>query len=264
MTRRHPHGWHYWARGWLILITTHGTRLVHPSREARCQEAQVFHPIKGSLCLSWLHEQASYLPASQHPVWPTGSPGFPFGVPSSERQKVCRGLRRDEGSLWESSFRLPHILERLWVQPVGPASCNLHLLCACSLPSVSYPGWARARACGHHLAEKFLCQQMGKCSILSMPLPPFWLTSGMDIENIDPFYQASFSSKEHVRTQNSPWCPYFVQRVGDLMVHVQGPNQNRKYEQSGCILLQSTIIKAGHLLFNKKPWSFHQAQFYFT
>ena len=86
----------------------------------------------------------------------------------------------------------------------------------------------------------------------------------MDIENVDPFYQASFSPKENIMTSNPPWCPYFIGRVGDLIAHVQGPNQNRKYEQSGRILLQSTIIKAGHLLFNEKTWSFQQAQFYFT
>lgn len=86
----------------------------------------------------------------------------------------------------------------------------------------------------------------------------------MDIENIDPFCSASPNPKENIMASDSPWYPHFIEREGDLTAHIQGPNQNRKYEQSGCILLQSTIIKAGHPLFNKKTWSFHQAQFYFT
>lgn len=36
----------------IIVTTTHRAPLVHPSGEASCQEAQVFHPIEGSLCLS--------------------------------------------------------------------------------------------------------------------------------------------------------------------------------------------------------------------
>lgn len=86
----------------------------------------------------------------------------------------------------------------------------------------------------------------------------------MDMENSDPFYHASLNLKENIMASNSPCCPYFIEREGALLACVQGPNQNRKYEQSGCILLQSTIIKTGHPLLTKKAWTLQQAQFYFT
>lgn len=169
---RHPYGWHCWAGEWLVLITTLEARLVHPSREARCQEAQVF---QGGLCLSWLHKQASCLPASSTSSIPRETWPPVQGARSREAEGVQRS-KRGWGLLLGIVIQMLPSPGRAVVPPVGPASHDLRTLCTRSLPSVSHRCWARARACGHNRPEKSLCQQIWKCSISSPPSHSVFLT----------------------------------------------------------------------------------------
>lgn len=124
---RHPYGWHCWVGEWLLLIITLEARLVHPSREARCQEAQVF---QGGLCLSWLHKQASCLPASSTPsipreTWP------PVQGARGREAEGCRGPREGEGSFWALLFRCYQVLEGLWSLPWA----QLRVIFTCFAPA---------------------------------------------------------------------------------------------------------------------------------
>lgn len=137
-------------RGRIILITMHVGSLVCLSREARCQEAQVFPTIEGGCSsLDCINRPLAFLPP-QHPVSPRGVlASHPGCLPPGE--KNWRGLREDAGSFWtalRSCSAPPESAEA--VGPPGAASAPL--------PSVSYRGWARSCVCGHNRTGKSFCQ----------------------------------------------------------------------------------------------------------
>lgn len=106
--------------------------LVRPSREAGCQEAQVFPTIEGRLCLSGLHKQASCLPA-------------PSSCSIAPGTQDTLGRGKGTGRVWagwkllllgvvDALFRAYRILKGLWAHPLGqrhviprsaPARCHL-------------------------------------------------------------------------------------------------------------------------------------------
>lgn len=104
-------------RGRIILITMHVLSLVCLSREARCQEAQVFPTIEGGCSLSWLHKQASCFPASSTSSLTPGSPGLPSRVLTTGGKKiggVWERMRAPSGQHWGVAQPLQN-LQKLWV-----------------------------------------------------------------------------------------------------------------------------------------------------
>lgn len=124
-------------RGGIILITMHVASLVCLSREARCQEAQVFPTIEGGCSLSWLHKQASCFPAFSTSRLTLGSPGLPSRVLTTEG-KDWGGLSEDEGAFWPILRSCCSGLTES-ANAVGPPGAASALP-----PSVSYRGWARS------------------------------------------------------------------------------------------------------------------------
>lgn len=156
---RHRYGWYCWSDRWLIRVT------VHPSSEARRQEAQVFHP----------NRLPAFLPL-QHPASTQGAMASHSGC-SQQRGRRATSDQQGLKVIYGHHAQTPPSPGKLWVHPVGPASCDLHMFCARSLPSVSHRDWARA--CGHNRPEKPLCQQIWQCTISSsLSLSPLslWLT----------------------------------------------------------------------------------------
>lgn len=79
----------------------------------------------------------------------------------------------------------------------------------------------------------------------------------MNTENSDSFYRASPPPEwRHLRLEIYTLLKAW--EGGSLHMY-KGQTPRRKCEQSGCILLQSTIIKAGHLPCFMKTYSFQQA-----
>lgn len=243
---RHPYGWYCWSDGWLIRVT------VHPSSEARRQEAQVFHP----------NRLPAFLPL-QHPASTQGAMASHSGC-SQQRGRRATSDQQGLKVIYGHHAQTPPSPRKALGPSCGPCIVwSPHVLRP--LTAICFPSRLSSCVWSWSPRKTTLPTNMTMYNfILSLPLSSLSLTYKMDIENTDHFYGASRNPKKNTMALSSRWCPALTYRQGELTAHVRGPNQNRKCEQSGCILLQSAIIKTGHLLFSKKPWSFHQAQFYFT
>lgn len=132
-------------------------------------------------------------PSSTSSIAPGSHGLLPIHGALGREAEGLQATERGWGLLMGIVLHTHQVPEGLWVHPMSTASLDLHMRCACSLPSVSDPG--RAWACGHNRAEKSLCQQIWKCSISSSLSLTHSLAYKMDIETTDLFYHASTPRK---------------------------------------------------------------------
>lgn len=175
---------------WLVLLgrrvikTNHHAQahLGHPSREARRQEAQVFHPLEGGLGLPRLHKQASRLPASSASRLPQGVVASRAGC-SPQRGRRLQALEKGRALLMGTDLQNPPSPRRGLGPPRG--RCILRTLrlraAICFLSRLS-------RCMGSRGTENSLCRPIGTRSIASSFSLFFELMYKTDIETIDPFH----------------------------------------------------------------------------
>lgn len=120
-------------RGRIILITMHVGSLVCLSREARCQEAQVFPTIEGGCSsLDCINRPPAFLPP-QHPVSPRGvlasHPGcLPQGGKKLEGSERGYGLLLDSTEELLSPSRICRSCGSTWGSIGSTAICFLSRL----------------------------------------------------------------------------------------------------------------------------------------